>query len=37
MIFLYVEWNRLTLDEPGDQQIQIVLSCYGLDLAEHLL
>lgn len=37
MSFLNVEWNRLTLDEPSDQQIQIVLSCYGLDLAEHLL
>lgn len=29
--------NRLTVYKSGDQQIQVVLSCDGLDLAEYLL
>lgn len=29
--------NRLTVDKSGDQQFQVVLSCYSLDLTEYLL
>lgn len=33
---LYIT-NRLTMDKFSDQQIQVVLSCHSLDLAENLL